>query len=317
MIITAKINRDAFSIKDIALKKGRKWKPINIMCLCIVLIPIISFIVFNGIPVVLSFISMFTNMENNDLTTMTWNNFENFKLVFSDQRFWKSWGVTLWLASSQFVTLLIALIISVLLDQKVKFAKAMQVIFFIPYICSTVAIAIMWQWVFSEDLGILNAILGTKINWLNDVEKPTRLIWCVYATIVWSAPSYGIVMFKAALKNVNPSLYEAAAIDGANGFQKFWHITLSSIKSVTLFLLLASIINGLAVFDSVLILAPIQWTGVAGPNDVGLTVNYYIYLKGVQGGEMEYAAVMSWFLFLITFAVSFFIIRARNKVSEE
>ena len=124
-------------------------------------------------------------------------------------------------------------------------------------------------------------------------------------------------MFKAALKNVNPSLYEAASIDGANAFNKFWHVTLPGIKSVLLFLLLASITTGLAVFDAVTILAPVQWTGVAGPNDVGLTVNYYIYLKGVQGREMEYASVMSWILFFITFLISFFVIRARNKATEE
>lgn len=188
---------------------------------------------------------------------------------------------------------------------------------FVPYICSAVAVAIMWQWVFSKDFGVLNAIFGTNIDWLNDAEHPSRLIWCVYITIVWSAPAYGIVMFKAALKNVNPSLYEAASLDGANGFDRFWYVTLPAIKQVTLFLLLAGITGGLAVFDSVTVLAPISWTGVAGPGDIGLTVNYYIYIKGVQQSEMEYAAVMSWILFIVTFAISFFVIRARNKAAEE
>lgn len=298
-------------------KKRDKWTKLSYMCLAFACIPILAFVIFNGVPVLISFISMFTNMENNDLTTMEWNNFENFKAVFTDQRFWKACGITLWLATSQFVTLIIALIISVLLEQKVKGAKAMQVLFFVPYICSTVAIAIMWQWVFSKDMGILNAILGQKINWLNDSEMPSRLTWAVYITILWAAPAYGIVMFKAALKNVNPSLYEAASLDGAGAFSKFWHVTLPSIKSVTLFLLLASITVGLGIFDQVKILAPIQWTGVAGPDDMGLTLNYYIYLKGVQGGEMEYAAVMSWFLFFLTFAATFFVIRERNKASEE
>lgn len=298
-------------------KKKDKWTKLSYMCLAFACVPILAFLVFNGVPVVISFISMFTDMDNNDLTTMTWNNFENFQLVFTDKRFWKACGITLWLATSQFVTLLIALVISVLLEQKVKGAKAMQVLFFVPYICSTVAIAIMWQWVFSKDMGILNAILGKKIEWLNSASEPARLTWAVYITIVWAAPAYGIVMFKAALKNVNPSLYEAASLDGAGGFMRFWHITLPAIKSVTLFLMLASITVGLGIFDQVKILAPIQWTGVAGPDDMGLTINYYIYLKGVQGGEMEYAAVMSWFLFFFTFAATFFVIRERNKASEE
>lgn len=248
---------------------------------------------------------------------MEWNTFQNFIEVFHDERFWRSWKTTFWLASAQLVTLVIALIISVLLEQKVKGAKAMQVLFFIPYICSAVAVAIMWQWVFSKDFGVLNAIFGTNIDWLNDAEHPSRLVWCVYITTVWSAPAYGIVMFKAALKNVNPSLYEAASLDGANGFDRFWYVTLPAIKQVTLFLLLASITGGLAVFDAVTVLAPLSWTGVAGPGDIGLTVNYYIYIKGVQQSEMEYAAVMSWVLFIVTFAISFFVIRARNKAAEE
>lgn len=298
--------------------KRKKWKPVHWMCFGIALIPIVSFFIFNGMPVVLSFISMFTDMDDNMLDTMHWNNFANFAGVFTDKRFWKAWGTTLWLGSAQFVTLAIALVIAVLLEKKTKGAKAMQVLFFVPYICSTVAIAIMWSWIFHGDkLGVLNSLFGSKINWLNDYDHPYRLVWCIYITILWQAPAYGIVMFKAALKNISPSLYEAADLDGANGFQKFWYITLPGIKSVTLFLVLAGITAGLGVFDTVLILAPIQWTGIAGPNDVGLTVNYYIYLKGVSRGEMEYAAVMSWILFAITFLITFPIVRWRNKLAEE
>lgn len=307
---------DNLSENDIIPKRKIKWKPLSWVCLIIVFIPIVAYFVFNGFPVALSFISMFTDMDNNDLSTMRWNGFENFANVFHDERFWKSWGVTLILATSQFVTLLIALVIAVLLEQKVKGAKVLQIIYFIPYICSAVAVAIMWAWVFSKDFGIVNAVLGKKIDWLNDTERPFRLVLCVYITILWQAPAYGIVMFKAALKNVNPSLYEAASLDGAGSFHRFLHVTLPGIKSVLLFLVLSSVTQGLAVFDSVLVLAPLQWTGIAGPHDVGLTVNYYIYIKGVAHGEMEYAAVMSWFLFIVTFIITYPIIKARNKASE-
>lgn len=298
-------------------KKKKKWKAINWMYFGIALIPIISFIIFNGLPVVLSFISMFTDMRKNDIFTMQWNGFSNIAGVFQDEKFWKAWGTTFWLASAQVVTLLIALVISVLLNSIKKFANVFQVIFFIPYICSTVAIAIMWKWVFSTDFGVLNAILGEKLEWLWSIDHPTRLVWAVYITIVWQAPAYGIVMFKAALKNVNPSLYEAASLDGANGWKKFWHVTLPGIKGVTLFLLLASITNGLAVFDAVTVLAPVDWNQLAGPDNVALTINYYIYIKGVMQLEMEYASVMSWALFLVTFGISFFVIRARNKATAE
>ena len=298
-------------------RKKKRWKATNYLCLGLAFIPIVSFFIFNGMPVVLSFISMFNDMDNNMLDTMHWNAFENFKLVFKDDRFWHAWKMTLILATTQFVSLFIALVISVLLDQKIKGSNVFQVLFFIPYICSPIAVAIMWQWVFSTNLGVINSIFGTKINWLYDYSHSYRLVIAIYITIIWSAPAYGIVMFKAALKNINPSLYEAAEMDGANGFKKFWYITLPGIKSVTLFLILAGITSGVAIFDQVKILAPISWTGVAGPNDAGLTISYYIYLKGVEQGEMEYAAVMSWALFAVTFLITYPIIRARNRADRE
>lgn len=297
--------------------KKNKWQGVNYLCFALALIPIVSFAFFNIFPVVISFVSMFTDMEYNQLDTMRWNNFENFINVFQDDRFWLSWKNTLIMGSAPFVTLVIALIIAVLLNQKIKGETLFQVLFFIPYICSGVAVAIMWKWIFDTDLGVINDILGQKINWLNNIDRPWLLQVAVYITILWQAPAYGIVMYKAALRNVNPALYEAASVDGANGWHQFWHITMPSIKSVTLFLLLASINQGLALFEQVTILAPIQWTGIAGPEDVGLTVNYYIYLTGVQNGEMEYAAVMSWILFVVSFAIAYPVIRARNKAAEE
>lgn len=301
----------------LAMAKKRKWKPVNYLCLAIALVPVASFIAFNAFPVVISFVAMFADMDSNMLDTMRWNNFENFKNVFNDDKFWLAWRNTLILGTAPFLTLVIALVIAVLLNQKIKDETAFQVLFFIPYICSGVAVSIMWKWIFDTDLGVINAILGQHINWLDNIEKPYLLMIAVYITIVWQAPAYGIVMYKAALRNVNPSLYEAASVDGANGWHKFWNVTLPGIKPVTLFLVLASITQGLGLFEQVLILAPLQWTGVAGPDNIALTVNYYIYIKGVEQSEMEYAAVMSWILFFVTFGVSFFFIRARNKATAE
>ncbi len=310
-------NAIAYASDGTLKPKRNKWKPVNYLCLALALIPILSFVFFNAFPVVISFVSMFTDMDYNQLDTMRWNNFENFIRVFQDERFWLSWRNTLILGTAPFVTLVIALVIANLLNQKIKGESIFQVLFFIPYICSGVAISIMWQWIFNKDLGVLNAIFNTNLEWLNNPDKPFLLQVAIYVTILWQAPAYGIVMYKAALRNVNPSLYEAASVDGCNGWHKFWYVTMPSIKQVTLFLLLASITQGLGLFDQVLILAPLQWTGVAGPNDVALTVNYYIYITGVQETEMEYAAVMSWILFIVSFGISFFVIRARNKAAEE
>ena len=217
--MTARENDAAAAADGIALllpsraPKKKKWKPVQWLCFGIALIPIISFIVFSGVPVVMSFVSMFTEMDNNDLTTMQWNNFQNFVEVFRDERFWGSWGTTFWLATAQVVTLVIALVISVLLNAIRKFSNVFQVIFFIPYICSSIAIAIMWKWIFSSDeAGVLNTILGKTVLWTSD---PKTMTWTIVVAIIWQAPGYGIVMYKAALANIDKEQYEAAALDGA------------------------------------------------------------------------------------------------------
>ena len=206
-------------------ERKKKWNATQWMCFAIVLIPLAAYVIFNGFPILISFVSMFTDMRKNNLSTMHWNNFENFigytdaygefhHGVFNDPRFWKAWGVTLWLACAQIVSLSIALMIAYLLEQKIKGAKVFQVLFFIPYICSSIAVSVMWSWIFAYKNGILNAILHTNINWLNNVDNPHTLTWAVLVTILWTAPCYGIVMYKAALKNVNPALYEAASQTG-------------------------------------------------------------------------------------------------------
>ncbi len=310
---------------NVSRRTGRKGAPLhkkryhatNYLCLLIALVPIVAFLVFNAFPVGLSFASMFTNMEFNDIGSMKWNSFENFRVVFSDPKLWKAWLVTIVLTSTQFVSLAIALVVSFLLEQRIKGGKLLQVIYFMPHICSTAAIAIMWRFVFDTHAGIINSIFGMELEWLNNIEKPQLLTIAVYITILWQAPAYGIVMLKAAYKNVSPALYEAAELDGANVLQKFRYVALPGVKPVVLFLVLAGITTGLGIFDQVLVLAPVQWTGVAGPDDAGLTINYYIYRQGVVSNEMELAAVASWFLFAVTFVVTYPIIRARNKASAD
>ena len=215
--------------------KKRKWRKEQIFAFIIAAIPLLGFIIFNGFPLVISFIGMFCNIDLYDLNLdkIQWNNFEGFKSVFIPghayelfyfdlaKYFYKAVIITAWIASTQLITLGIALFIATLLNQKPKGAKTFQVLFFIPYICSTVAVSLMWRWMFASDGGILNAILGTEIDWL---RNPDTITWTIIAAVIWQAPGYGIVMYKAAFTNINKSLYEAADVDGANVWQKFWHI---------------------------------------------------------------------------------------------
>ena len=153
--------------------------------------------------------AMFSEMEYNQLDTMKWNNFANFAKMFSDAKLLQALKVTIILTCAQFVSLAIALLMAAFLSQNVKGTRLFQTLYFVPYICSTVAVSIMWNNIFGME-GVINAILGTDINWLINLENPSTLTAAIFISIVWQAPGYGIVMYCSSFKAISPSLYEAA-----------------------------------------------------------------------------------------------------------
>ncbi len=298
-------------------RKKKKWTKEAVFALIVVLIPLIGYFFFNAFPLFVSIGMLFTDMKGYDLGTMQWNNFENFSIVFGDMRFYKSIGITLWLATAQLVTLSIALVISVLLTKIVKGRKILQILYFVPYITSGVATAIIWKWMFDGYHGLINGLIGREIHWLNNDNNPSTLTWAIYVSILWQAPGYGIVMFKSALDAVNPSLYEAADLDGAGAFRQFWYITVPSIAPTTLYLVFAGIMAGFGTFSQALLLAPVDWGQRAGFQDYGLTMMYYAYILGTQQAKMHLASVVSWVLFFMTVPLALFVMKKQTKKSKE
>ena len=315
-------------------KKKKKWTVSSITSLLLAIIPLFGFLFFNGATLVISFLIMFCDVDLYDLGAgFVWNGFNGFKAVFIDgwantnfalnisKYFYRACGITLWVASTQIITLLIALVISVLLATKPKGGRIFQILFFIPYICSSVAVSIMWRWIFSSDeAGVLNTILGKTILWTSDVKTMT---WTIVIAIIWQAPGYGIVMYKAALANIDKEQYEAAALDGAVGFRKFWYITLPGISPTTFYLLLAGVNSGLLTYDIAALMIPTGWgSDVGGSENMGLTLMRLVYyLMGDDVAQLNpsiysCASVISWTLFVVTAILSFILFRKRQKSME-
>lgn len=279
-------------------------------------IPLIGFLIFNLVPLGIAIITMFVDMNGYDFGSMTWNGFANFSQVFGDERFWKSVGVSFILTVPHMMGLIISLLLSAMIAQKYRGHKLFKALFFVPYICSSVAISVMWRWVFDQNIGILNDILVRLFGmaegpqWFTQAGNYTLMLITV---MVWQAPGYGIVMFAAAFTNVNPTLYEAAELDGAGTVRKFLSVTLPAISPTIFYLLMAGIIAGLQTFDIPQIFAGDAWTGAAGPNDAGLTTSLYIYYTGITFSNMPVASVMSMVLFVIIFVVLFLNFKLQNK----
>lgn len=314
--------------------RRERWGVESFVALAFAILPIIGFIIFSGFPLIISFIGMFCDLDLTKLSLgeegwIVWNNFKSFALVFDTnsimpsagigyaQFFYKSIGISVWIASTQLVTLAIALLIAALLHTKPVGTRFFQIMYFVPYICSSVAVALMWRWIFNDgDFGILNTILGLGQKvWLSD---PGWVTWIIIIAIVWQAPGYGIVMYKAAFANVNQSYYEAADIDGANGLEKFWYITIPSISPTTFYLLMAGVTAGLLQYDLAANIAGQGWTifDAGGKENMGLTfmrLVYYCVQTESTPQKVSYACIISWFVFLITGTTSMIIFKERNK----
>ena len=283
--------------------------------------PLIAFALFGLIPLLVSLVLSFCLVEYNydggvDLTFLGFGNY--IEILTEDTRFLKSIGNTfLYSTITVFLQLVLSLILSICLNTKIRFKKAIRTILFIPYVCSMVAIAIMWKWVFDYNYGILNDILLSMnlepINWLRDEATAMTVIILMS---VWSGLGFNMILYSAALGSINKTYYEAAEIDGANKLQQFWHITLPQLKPITFYLIIMGFIGSLQSFANFQIMTP-----DGGPKDSTLTMGFRVFQvamgddSNVPGWGMGYASAMGWIVGLIVmiFVAIYFYINNRKE----
>jgi multiple sugar transport system permease protein len=198
------------------------------------------------------------------------------------------------------ISLVVSLIVSVLLNTKIKAKKLYRTIFFIPYVCSVVAVTLMWKWIFDANYGVMNQIIehfgGEGQNWLGQEKTfvPVLLIMGL-----WSGCGFNIILYSAALTKVNPSYYEAAQIDGANSWQQFWNVTMPAISPTTFYLLVMGLIGALQEFARVQVMA-----GDGGPNNAGVTVVFYLYRQAFSYHQMGRASAAAWLLAILIMIIT-------------
>lgn len=261
-------------------------------------IPLLGFALFSLTPAVISLVVSFGEMTGFNLSTFTFTGFGNYVQVFQDHYFWHALGVSFYITLAQFLSLAIAIIVATFVGREVKGSKVFSVIYFVPFICSSVATTFMWQRMFNPDYGVINTMFGLDVNWFTDGGLFVPMLILI---ISWSAAGYGIVVLGAALVAVDKTLYEAAEIDGAGACRQFFSITLPQISPTIYFLMMLGIVNGLQTFDIAMIFVGDAWSGY-GPDNMGMTLMLYIYKQSSL--EMPSACVMSWLLFLVIFAVN-------------
>ena len=172
---------------------------------------------------------------------------ENYVKVFGDQEVWQSLINTFKYAIVEVpFSIVIALVLAVLLNRKMKGRGIYRTIIFLPMVAAPAAVAMVWRWLFNSDFGLINNVFHTSVKWVSD---PKIAVFSIAVIGVWSIIGYNMVLFISGLQEIPHDYYEAAEIDGATGVKSFFHITVPLLSPTIFFVLVTRVIGSLQVFD--------------------------------------------------------------------
>jgi multiple sugar transport system permease protein len=264
---------------------------------------ILGFLVFLAGPMIASFYLSFTQYKI--INPPVWLGLDNYQRMIEDELFYHSLRVTVaYTAASVPLGIVAALAVAVLLNEAPWFAGLFRTIFYLPSIISGVAVAIVFAWIFNYRFGILNYFLSlvgiSGPNWLG---HPRWVLWAFVLMSLWGIGS-NVVIFLAALQGVPKALHEAAKIDGASEWKRFWAITLPMISPAILFVLIMGVIGSFQTFTQAYIMTE------GGPANATMFYLLYLYRNAFSWFEMGYASALAWLLFLVILLLTILLLRS-------
>ena len=295
-------------------KTGKKLRKEEVQGILFANIPFVGFCLFGMIPLLLSLYLCFHSFKGLRLNTAKPVGFANFQEIFADEMFWQSLNNTWFVVLATVVSLIISLVVSALIATNVRGAKGFKAVYFVPYVCSMVAITCMWKWIYDYNYGVLNTTLMNwgwikePISWLGS-ESYYRT--AMFILLVWSSTGYNIILLTAALLAVPKHLQEAAELDGAGEIKRFFKITLPLISPTVFYLLIMGMIGSMQEFTRFQIMTP-----DGGPAYQGMTVVFYLYrqLFNASGGsDLGVASAMGWVIALFITLITILNFRLQRK----
>jgi ABC-type sugar transport system permease subunit len=269
---------------------------------------IFGFLLFTALPVGAALVLAFFDWDL--LLGAEFVGLDNFReLATEDDNFHDALRNTAYFAfASVPLSVVLGLATALLVNRAIRGVVVFRSIFLLPYVTITVALSLVWKWLYLPEAGLINAALALVgidgPNWL------TSSAWAMPALIimsVWKSFGYNMVLFLAGLQGVPQHLYDAAKVDGASGWQRFRDVTVPMLSPTTFFVVVISIIGSFQVFDQALVMTN------GGPGTATTTLVLYIYQVGFQSFHMGYAAAVAWVLFAVVFVFTLIQFRAQRK----
>lgn len=274
------------------------------------LAPTLIFVtVFSVWPILRAFTMSF---QSGPLINLEWTGFSNYQYIFSDPEFWRAIKNTLIYAIFAVpVSLAISIMLAWFIFSKVKHSSFLETTFFMPYVTSTIAIGIVFRYIFNGEYGLLNYLLKAvhlpAPNWIDD---PSMSLITIIIFGIWTSLAFDIVILMGALRNIDPNYYILADMYGASEREKFWRITMPQLVPTLAFLLTMNIIGAFKIYTSVYAL----FNGQAGIENSATTAVFYIYNKFQMVGTPGVAMAATVVLFLIILLTTFLQRKMMKKI---
>lgn len=252
---------------------------------------VLGFILWTAGPMLASLVIAFTEWDL--VTSPEWIGFENIQTMFTDKLVWQSLKVTsIYAFTSVPLHIIVGMGLAMLLNANIKGLRWYRTAFYLPSVLSGVAVALLWRWLFSGEFGLINALLANVgidgPSWLGD---PNWALRSLVLMSLWGVGA-GAIIYLAGLQGIPTDLYEAAEVDGARFWARFWNVTIPLMTPVLFFQLVTGIIAALQVFTQAFIMTN------GGPNHSTLFLLLYLYDNAFRYWKMGYASALAWVLFI-------------------
>ena len=268
-------------------------------------------LVFHVYPLIKTFIISF---EKGTLNNLVFNGIRNYQIVLSDPKFHKAiLNTTLYSFTVVPVGVIIAMIISLIIFEKIKHKDIFETIFFIPYLTSIIAVGIVFRFLLNKDYGFINYILSfINVGPINFLDDPKMSMFTLIIFGIWSGLAFNIIILISGLRNVDKNYYKVADMFGATKTEQFFRITLPQMIPIITFLLMINFINAFKVYAQVFAI----FNGKAGIADSATTAVFYIFNKfyvEYRYGQGMAAAVILFILILIFTMIQNYVLKKISK----